>query len=90
MLIGLCPRKDIKMDWISVHERLPQQTERVLVSCSKFVPSIMIAMFTLENEFMCEATWEGDIIYPEAWMPLPKKYKKGKHEAKYARTKFEF
>lgn len=78
------------MDWISVHERLPQKMERVLVSCSNFVPSIMIATFTLEDNFINEATWEGDIVHPEAWMPLPKTYKKGKHEAKYARSKFEF
>lgn len=71
------------MEWIPLSERLPQAFERVLVSTGDNIFHVDIAIFTRTKQFIVYDGAREIEINPDAWMPLPKSYRKGKHEAAY-------
>ena len=59
-------------EWISVAERLPKESERVLVFCEDGVSFGFFEEIVVDDEFVNE--WHDLLYYPISvthWMPLP-------------------
>lgn len=61
------------MDWILVTENIPKDGSYVIVSLDNMY--VDIAFYRL-GRFVLNTKQ----VYPNAWMPLPRPYKVGRHE----------
>ena len=72
------------MRWIPVSERLPEKKTEVIYSLENHYVSTGYMTDRDYTGNTVELHWEdnesGVLIYPEAWMPLPKPYKEDKNE----------
>lgn len=71
--IDSIPAADVRpVEWIPVTERLPKESERVLVACEDGVSFGFFEEIIADDEFVKE--WHDMMYYPISvthWMPLP-------------------